>query len=179
MTFKKILIVSLSLSGLLLTACSDDAAESKPQKKAEVPAKAVTDKAKAEAEKTAREAEKAKLETEKTEALKQAEKEKAKVEQNTVEQNTVEQKVVANVTLGGAQLYTAKLCHTCHGADGKTPIMPQYPKVTGQSKEYTLQQIKDIKSGARSNGLSAAMKGIVASVSDEEIEALATWLSTQ
>jgi cytochrome c len=80
---------------------------------------------------------------------------------------------------GGAELYTAKLCNTCHGADGKTPIMPQYPVVTGQSKEYTAQQIKDIKSGARSNGLAAAMKAITASVTDEEIDQIATWLSTQ
>ena len=64
----------------------------------------------------------------------------------------------------GAALYTAKGCGACHGADAKTPIMPLYPKIAGQSKEYVTQQMNDIKSGARSNGMSVAMKGIMASV---------------
>ncbi len=77
----------------------------------------------------------------------------------------------------GAATYTAKGCAACHGADGKTPIMPLYPKITGQSKEYTTQQLKDIKSGARSNGQSIVMKGIMASVTDAEIEIIAEYLS--
>lgn len=77
----------------------------------------------------------------------------------------------------GAATYTAKGCAACHGADGKTPIMPLYPKIAGQSKEYATQQMQDIKSGKRSNGQSAAMKGIMASVSDEEITAIAEYIS--
>ena len=38
--------------------------------------------------------------------------------------------------------------------------------------------MKDIKSGARANGMSAAMKGIMHLVTDEEMEALAKYLST-
>ncbi|KZN35150.1 c-type cytochrome [Pseudoalteromonas luteoviolacea] len=78
----------------------------------------------------------------------------------------------------GKALYTAKLCQTCHGAEGKAPIMPLYPKVNGQSKEYLLAQMKDIKSGKRSNGMSAAMKAMVANVSDAELEAIAAYLAT-
>lgn len=77
----------------------------------------------------------------------------------------------------GATLYTAKLCQTCHGAEGKAPIMPQYPKLNGQNKEYLLAQMKDIKSGARSNGMAAAMKAMVANVSEEEMAAIADYLS--
>ena len=77
----------------------------------------------------------------------------------------------------GAALYTAKGCGACHGADAKTPIMPLYPKIAGQSKEYVTQQMNDIKSGARSNGQSVAMKGIMASVSDEETAAIAAYIS--
>ena len=77
----------------------------------------------------------------------------------------------------GEALYASKGCLACHGADGKSPIAPAYPKVVGQSKEYTEQQMKDIKSGARSNGQSAVMKGIMAAVSDEEITALSEYLS--
>ncbi len=77
----------------------------------------------------------------------------------------------------GAAIYASKGCAACHGADGKTPLMPTYPKVAGQTKEYTVQQLNDIKSGARSNGLSIAMKAIMASVSDDEINALGEYLS--
>ncbi len=77
----------------------------------------------------------------------------------------------------GAATYTAKGCAACHGADAKTPIMPSYPKIAGQTKEYTIQQLTDIKSGARSNGQSAVMKGVMAAVSEEEIVTLAEYLS--
>ena len=78
----------------------------------------------------------------------------------------------------GAALYAGKGCAACHGADAKSPIMPAYPKIAGQAKEYTSQQMKDIKSGARNNGQTAAMKAIITSVSDEEIDAIAEYLAT-
>lgn len=79
--------------------------------------------------------------------------------------------------LDGKALYISKGCAACHGADAKSPIMPTYPKIAGQSKEYSSQQLKDIKSGARSNGQSAAMKGVMSAVSDEEITAIAEFIS--
>ena len=80
--------------------------------------------------------------------------------------------------LDGAELYKTKTCYTCHGKDGKTPILPSYPNIAGQNAEYSLQQMKDIKSGARANGMSAAMKGIMHLVSDEEMKALADYIAT-
>lgn len=77
----------------------------------------------------------------------------------------------------GAELYTSKGCNACHGADAKSPIMPAYPKIAGQGKEYLVQQMMDIKSGARNNGQTAAMKGIIAGVSDDEIKAIAGYLA--
>jgi len=77
----------------------------------------------------------------------------------------------------GAATYTAKGCSACHGADAKSPIMPQYPKIAGQSKEYVTQQMTDIKSGARNNGQTVVMKGIMAGVSEEEITVLAEYIS--
>jgi cytochrome c len=79
----------------------------------------------------------------------------------------------------GAALYAAKTCNVCHGADGKTAIMPTYPRIAGQGAAYLVAQMKDIKSGARSNAQSGVMKGIVANVSDEEMQAIAEWLSKQ
>jgi cytochrome c len=77
----------------------------------------------------------------------------------------------------GATLYTAKMCQTCHGAEGKAPIMAMYPKLNGQNKEYLAAQMKDIKSGKRNNGMSMAMKAMVANVSDAEFDAIAEYLS--
>jgi len=80
--------------------------------------------------------------------------------------------------LDGAKLYMTKTCFSCHGKDAKTPILPIYPKVAGQNPDYAYNQMLDIKSGARSNGQTAAMKGIMHLVSDEELRAIADWLGS-
>lgn len=82
------------------------------------------------------------------------------------------------VAADGETLYKTKTCFTCHGADGKTPIMDGYPKIAGQDAAYSLQQMKDIKSGARANGMSAAMKGVMHLVNEEEMKALADYIAT-
>jgi cytochrome c len=78
----------------------------------------------------------------------------------------------------GPTLYVKKTCVACHGKDAKTPILPAYPKIAGQSADYAFNQMKDIGSGARSNGQSAAMKGIMHLVSEEEMRTLADWLAS-
>ncbi|MEN8167934.1 MAG: c-type cytochrome [Pseudomonadota bacterium] len=83
------------------------------------------------------------------------------------------------VAADGAALYKSKTCFSCHGQDAKTPIMPAYPKLAGQNADYAYNQMMDIKSGARNNGQTAAMKGIMAMVSAEEAKAIADWLSAQ
>ena len=83
------------------------------------------------------------------------------------------------VAADGAALYQSKACFSCHGADANTPIMPAYPKLGGQNAEYAYNQMKDIKSGARANGQTAVMKGIIAAVTDEEMKAIAEWLATK
>ncbi len=77
----------------------------------------------------------------------------------------------------GAKLYSEKTCNACHGPKGDKPLMPNYPKVAGQNAAYMEQQMKDIKSGARNNGQTAAMKGVMHLVNDEEIKAIAEYLS--
>ncbi len=78
----------------------------------------------------------------------------------------------------GAKLYIEKTCATCHGEKGNKPLMPSYPVLAGQSAEYAFQQLKDFKSGARSNGQAAVMKGIMAMVSEEEMKALSEYLQS-
>lgn len=82
------------------------------------------------------------------------------------------------LALDGAALYKSKTCVACHGAEAKAPVLPSYPKLAGQNSAYALQQMKDIKSGARSNGQTAAMKPVMHLVSDEEMKAIADWLES-
>ncbi|MBK9349110.1 MAG: c-type cytochrome [Sulfuritalea sp.] len=83
----------------------------------------------------------------------------------------------APVFADGKALYLEKTCIACHGKDAKKPLTPEYPKLAGQNAKYAEKQMQDIKSGARANGNSAAMKGVMHLVSDEEIKQLAKYLS--
>jgi cytochrome c len=83
----------------------------------------------------------------------------------------------AVAAMDGAALYKDKTCNACHGPTGNKPLMPNYPKIAGQNAAYIEAQMKDIKSGARNNGQTAAMKGVMHLVNDEEIKALADYLS--
>jgi cytochrome c len=77
----------------------------------------------------------------------------------------------------GAKLYQEKTCVACHGKDAKKPLQPDYPKLAGQNAAYAEKQMKDIKSGARANGNSKAMQGVMHLVNDAEIKALAEYLA--
>ncbi|OIP06541.1 MAG: cytochrome C [Betaproteobacteria bacterium CG2_30_59_46] len=77
----------------------------------------------------------------------------------------------------GAKLFAEKTCTACHGKDGKTPLLPDYPKIAGQNKAYIEKQMHDIKSGARANGNAAAMKGVMVIVSEADIKVLAEYVS--
>ena len=83
----------------------------------------------------------------------------------------------AFAALDGGKLFAEKTCNACHGAKADKPLMPNYPKLAGQNAAYAEAQMKDIKSGARNNGQTAAMKGVMVLVNDEEIKALAEYLS--
>ncbi len=86
------------------------------------------------------------------------------------------------MALDGGALYldaTKGGCSACHGKDAKSPIMPSYPKLAGQNADYMYNQMKDIQSGARANGMTAAMKGVIHLTTDEEKKAIAKWLSEQ
>ena len=83
----------------------------------------------------------------------------------------------------GAALYAEKTCIACHGKEGKKPMTLAFPKIAGQNAAYIELQMRDIKSGARANGSSAAMKGVMVNpegvelVTDKDIKDLALYLS--
>ena len=85
--------------------------------------------------------------------------------------------VYSSVSLAdGSALYASKGCVACHGQEGKS-VSPIWPKLNGQHKQYLASQIKDIRDGKRTNGMSATMKPMVASLTDAEIDEIADYLS--
>ncbi len=78
----------------------------------------------------------------------------------------------------GASLYASRGCIGCHGAGGNAPVAPNYPKIGKQNKEYTINQLNDFKNMKRTNGLAALMAGMVVALTEEDIQNLADYLST-
>jgi cytochrome c len=78
----------------------------------------------------------------------------------------------------GATLFAKKTCIACHGKDAKTPILPIYPRLAGQNADYAFNQMKDIASGARNNGQTAAMKGVMPLVTEDDMRTIANWLES-
>lgn len=72
-------------------------------------------------------------------------------------------------------------CVSCHGAGGKGlfPDTPMFPVIGGQHKAYLLKQLKDFKSDDRDNSPNEIMNRIVRSISNEDLEALAEYISVQ
>ncbi|HEY8327937.1 MAG TPA: c-type cytochrome [Rhodanobacter sp.] len=102
----------------------------------------------------------------------------------------------ADAASRGAQLYLAgdpaqgiPPCQGCHGPSGLGPqphwsSAPQppwatYPYLRGQSSLYVAKQLGDFKSGARAGSSNAkVMRGIAATLGDDDVQALSTYLNT-
>ena len=67
------------------------------------------------------------------------------------------------------------ICAACHGADGNSSV-PNWPKLAGQHANYIARQMTLIKSGDRPV---PEMMGFVAGLSDQDIQDLAAWYSSQ
>ncbi|MDM8567329.1 c-type cytochrome [Candidatus Halobeggiatoa sp. HSG11] len=78
----------------------------------------------------------------------------------------------------GKFLYQNKTCFACHGKNAKKPFHPDYPILAGQHKKYTITQMQDIKDGSRNNDYALAMKGIMYSVTQQDMKDIAEWLAT-
>jgi cytochrome c553 len=69
----------------------------------------------------------------------------------------------------------AQVCASCHGPDG-VGILPDYPTLAGQHRDYLEQALHAYRKGTRKN---AIMNGFAATLKDEDIKALAAWFSGQ
>ena len=69
----------------------------------------------------------------------------------------------------------AAFCAACHGADGNSTV-PQWPKLAGQHADYIVREFGLIKAGKRPV---PEMVAIVPSISDQDIQDIAAWFSSQ
>jgi cytochrome c553 len=70
-------------------------------------------------------------------------------------------------------------CVTCHGENGKGRLdeNASYPVIGGQTKDYIAKQLMDLRSGYRHNDPDGMMRNIAKKLTDDEIKALADYVS--
>jgi cytochrome c553 len=85
---------------------------------------------------------------------------------------------VSAADLAKAKHVFETVCATCHGADGITTQDPTYPRLAGQHKDYLLNAMLDYKQGLRKNPLMAQQMQGSAKYSRQEIEDMATYISS-
>lgn len=69
-------------------------------------------------------------------------------------------------------------CKGCHGAEGKTKALGKSAVIAGQDKETLVTSLKAYQAGTKNvAGMGSLMKSQVETMSDEEIEAVAEYLS--
>jgi len=68
----------------------------------------------------------------------------------------------------------ATVCVACHAADGNSVITVN-PKLAQQHPQYLVKQLQEFKSGKRSN---AVMTGFASTLSDEDVNNIAYWVTT-
>ena len=68
-----------------------------------------------------------------------------------------------------------EVCAACHGNDGSS-LAPAFPRIGGQHRDYLYHALRQYQSGGRSDPI---MLGIVATLSDEDMRALARYYSRQ
>ena len=83
---------------------------------------------------------------------------------------------VSDQELDGKALYSKRFCITCHGEEGRSTT-EVYPSLAGQTLNYLMIQLKDIKSGARKWRNSNIMKPHVQELTDSELERISGYLS--
>ncbi len=70
----------------------------------------------------------------------------------------------------------AKVCMTCHGADGISTI-DAYPNLRGQNKTYLISSLKDYKTRERTSGLAVLMQQQADALTDQDIEDISHYYS--
>ena len=84
-----------------------------------------------------------------------------------------------NLFVNGNQARDIPACSSCHGDSGKGRIAGNvsYPVIGGQRMIYLRSQLVNWKLGDRRNSPNGVMNTVAKSLSDDEIDALADYIS--
>jgi cytochrome c553 len=77
---------------------------------------------------------------------------------------------------GGIPAKGLMACSGCHGPNGRGNPLVVYPAVQGQHAVYTALQLRAYRSGERKTSPNQIMQNIAALLSDEEIDAVASYM---
>jgi cytochrome c553 len=114
------------------------------------------------------------VEVAKTKAHEAADATKEKVAEAT---ETVKEKATGMVDEAKGKSLYAK-CAGCHGADGKTKALGKSAPIAGVEVDVLIADLKGYREGTlNKNSMGGLMKGQAASLTDEDIQALATYIS--
>ena len=76
----------------------------------------------------------------------------------------------------GAALYAK--CAGCHGQDGKTKALGKSAPIAGLPADQIVKDLQGYKAGTlNKNGMGGVMKGQAAALSDDDMKALADYIS--
>ena len=68
-------------------------------------------------------------------------------------------------------------CMACHGPAGMGNAAAKFPSISGQHAAYAAKALKDFRSGVRTNDNAKMMQDVAAKLSDDEIKAVAAYVS--
>lgn len=77
----------------------------------------------------------------------------------------------------GAKAYKRLGCRSCHGKEGEKAQKNTYPLIAGLDRDYLIRQMTDMREKLRTGGQVKLMYGVIKRAKDEDIAAMATWLS--
>ena len=77
---------------------------------------------------------------------------------------------------GGILSKNVAACSACHGPNG-AGVPSQFPRLAGQFADYTAAQLRAFRSGERANDPNRMMRAVADKLSDQEIAAVAEYIS--
>ena len=77
----------------------------------------------------------------------------------------------------GEQIYRES-CASCHGGDGRSTSMSQYPKIGGQNEAYLVNALKAYRDGRRQGTFASIMAETAKGLSDQDIVNLASYVAS-
>lgn len=91
---------------------------------------------------------------------------------------------LAGDRIAGREVYQARGCAACHGADGVSVTDPSYPILAGQHADYLEQSLRSYRRGAQGAPdtanvrRNAIMGAFASSMSDQEIRDVSAFLAS-